>query len=271
MLETVGLVTKRHIFKGEEYPDLSFNKNVVEHNGRVLRYLMGSSKAFEEIGGDPAIINRTISNRPFLAYQGASFVPTPAAALIANEAAAVTLEKLTEKDQATVIDIGTGTAVLPIIIADRLNETGCLENTRIVATDISGAALTVAEINLKINGFDRVVELRERDCLDGIRSEFGPPDIIVSNPPYYNGRRMTGSRFEPELALDGGGPDGLDFSRRLLGEAPETLTPDGSVVLQVQEINADEVLNIARQSGFTGEPRWLRGRSGKRCGLTLSL
>jgi len=80
--------------------------------------------------------------------------------------------------------------------------------------------------------------------LDGAR-EHGPFDLIVSNPPYIRRGEIaelapTVSRWEPRVALDGG-PDGLDYYRRLAAAAMEYLLPNGAVIV---EIGADMAVSV---------------------------
>ena len=53
---------------------------------------------------------------------------------------------------------------------------------------------------------------------------------------------------EPRLALDGG-EDGLDFYRRLAGQAAPFLAPQGVLVLEVGAGQADEAAGLLQQSG----------------------
>lgn len=80
-------------------------------------------------------------------------------------------------------------------------------------------------------------------------------DLIISNPPYVNAGSMASPdeyRREPEMAL-ASGPDGLDFVRVLLKEAPHHLT-DGVLVgnrpQQGQRVGA-RLSYASRSSGST--------------------
>jgi len=58
----------------------------------------------------------------------------------------------------------------------------------------------------------------------------------VSNPPYIDADAMASLpeefRHEPRIGLEGGA-QGLDFAVRILREAPEYLTEEGVLVLEV--------------------------------------
>jgi release factor glutamine methyltransferase len=61
--------------------------------------------------------------------------------------------------------------------------------------------------------------------------------LILSNPPYIRRGEIaelapTVSRWEPHGALDGG-PDGLDYYRRLAAEAIDYLLPNGAIIVEI--------------------------------------
>ena len=61
-------------------------------------------------------------------------------------------------------------------------------------------------------------------------------DLILTNPPYVDAGDLESMpeeyQAEPALAL-GSGADGLDFTRRLLREAPNHLQAEGVLVCEV--------------------------------------
>ena len=71
---------------------------------------------------------------------------------------------------------------------------------------------------------------------DGLAAVSGQFDWIICNPPYVEAAEMDDIaaeyRHEPRQALVSGA-DGLDFTRRLLREAPDYLTERGLLVLEV--------------------------------------
>jgi release factor glutamine methyltransferase len=125
-------------------------------------------------------------------------------------------------------DVGTGSGCVAIALATELPA------ARIIATDISAAALAVARRNAAGHGVDRRIAWVRTSCLDGVRAAL---DVIVANPPYVPDGDLAGlppevRDFEPRLAL-AGGRDGLDVVRRLLDAAARQLAPGGHLVLEL--------------------------------------
>lgn len=116
-----------------------------------------------------------------------------------------------------IADIGTGSGCIAIALATELPHARCW------GVDRSPAALTVARRNAHRHGVTPRIRLWCGDLFDAAtaRSEF---DLIVTNPPYVatsclnrgSGLAPEVRDWEPRSALDGG-PDGLDYYRRLLG------------------------------------------------------
>jgi len=63
-----------------------------------------------------------------------------------------------------------------------------------------------------------------------------PADLIVANLPYLTAAEMRARprplRYEPQEALYGG-PDGLDFYRELMAQAPHCLRPSGAIIFEI--------------------------------------
>jgi len=76
----------------------------------------------------------------------------------------------------------------------------------------------------------------------------------VSNPPYLTSEEMADldasvRGYDPTLALDGG-PDGLAPYRLILGQAPAWLSETGLVAVEIGWQQKDDVVSIAKKSGF---------------------
>lgn len=127
------------------------------------------------------------------------------------------------------VDVGTGSGVIAISLAK------LIPGSSWYATDISPEALAVAESNaVRMEVNDRIRFLRG-DLLEPLSDAEGLFDLVVANPPYIPSAKLAGLqaevRREPALALDGG-PDGLDFYRRLIPQAVELLAADGIIAVE---------------------------------------
>jgi release factor glutamine methyltransferase len=139
------------------------------------------------------------------------------------------------------LDFGTGTGCLAIALAAKS------PNAKITALDLSADALALAKQNALQN---KVVEQIEFLQCDGfaalaIGTQF---DLIISNPPYIPSAEIETLSpevrdFDPRAALDGGA-DGLDFYRRLATEAKPFLKPDGKLMVEFGDGQANDIKNI---------------------------
>jgi release factor glutamine methyltransferase len=149
-----------------------------------------------------------------------------------------------------IVDLGTGSGCVAVAVAAHIH------NARVLAVDISGAALGVARRNAERHGVAGRIELIEGDLLDPLagRGLDQSVDIIASNPPYVEeGRPELVQRevreWEPAVALFGG-PDGLDFYRRLIAGAPKYLRPGGHMVMEIGYTQLEPIREIISSSGL---------------------
>ncbi|MGH7770043.1 MAG: N5-glutamine methyltransferase family protein, partial [Candidatus Binatia bacterium] len=92
-------------------------------------------------------------------------------------------------------------------------------------------------------------------------------DVIVSNPPYvrrdaFDTLLRDVRDFEPRLALDGG-PDGLDFYRRIIPEAEGYLAAKGFIVVEIGADMGEEVRRLFVDAGGYTTPRLYQDYAGK--------
>ena len=143
-----------------------------------------------------------------------------------------------------VADIGTGSGCIAVSLAKNL------PNIRVLATDISPAALKVARRNAQSFEVLPQIDFLACDILPKhIRSFSGLPhfDLLCANLPYVPTgklRLLPIYKREPTLALDGG-PDGLDPFRKLFDLVPEWMAPGGHILLEIESTRGAAVLSLA--------------------------
>ena len=123
-------------------------------------------------------------------------------------------------------DIGTGSGCVAVAIAHERR------SCRIIASDVSEAALAVARTNAIRHGVERCVEFVHTSYLDDIPGAF---DLIAANPPYVkDGDRpalAADVRHEPDVALFGGA-EGLRDIGGVLRAAATKLTVGGWLLME---------------------------------------
>jgi release factor glutamine methyltransferase len=143
-----------------------------------------------------------------------------------------------------ILDIGTGSGILATTLALEL------PNATVTATDISVAALAVAQKNAQQLGAGERVRFAISDLFAALDDERF--DCIVSNPPYVGTSEMLEPQvreYEPPAALYAG-EDGLAIYRRLIPEAAGHLAPGGHLLLEIGHGQHDALQQMLAQSGF---------------------
>ena len=126
--------------------------------------------------------------------------------------------------------------------------------TRVVAADISSDALEISRRNIKENGLGAKIITMQADATTWPPMSIGSFDLILSNPPYIRSCELieldsSVRDFEPIGALDGG-EDGLDFYRAIIKYWTITLRPNGQIMFEVGEGQAEEVKKMLLDAGY---------------------
>jgi len=191
-------------------------------------------------------------------------------------------------DGLEIVDVGTGSGCIAISLAKEL------PGARIIATDISAAALAVARRNAVRNTVADWIQFLECNLLSAATisgatasiagAQDAAPlhrrvstvdakqahrfDVIVSNPPYI-GRREKDTLMrevrdhEPEVALYGG-EEGYELYAELIAQAAQNLKPGGLLVLELGHNSLPAVqplldlpnwTNVAVTNDLAGIPR----------------
>lgn len=144
-----------------------------------------------------------------------------------------------------ILDLGTGSGCLLLALLKTF------EKANGVGLDISEEAIAVAKRNADCLGLSDRAQIVCRSWHNPIDGLF---DLIVSNPPYIPTMDIPnldrGVRdHEPHLALDGGSK-GLDAYHYLIPASANLLQSDGILAVEIGIDQANDVSEIAAQSGF---------------------
>jgi release factor glutamine methyltransferase len=152
----------------------------------------------------------------------ATLIPRPETELLVE----LTLARLARDGAPRVADLGTGSGAIALAIAREC------PHARVLATDVSAAALAVARRNAEANGIRNVAFARS-DWFAALAEERF--DLVVSNPPYIAADdphlEQGDLRYEPASAL-ASGSDGLDDIRRIVDGARTHLVQGGWLLFE---------------------------------------
>lgn len=160
-----------------------------------------------------------------------------------------------------VLDLCTGSGALAVAIAHTRKD------AQVSALDLSEDALSVAKENASLNGVS--VTFYQGDLFAPLAGQRF--DLIVSNPPYIPDGDIDALQQEvlrePRMAL-AGGIDGLNFYRRIAGEAPLHLNDGGWLCLEIGDTQGADVMALMEKDfdevhlfqDLSGHDRVVRGR-----------
>jgi release factor glutamine methyltransferase len=192
-------------------------------DGEPMAYIMGT----KEFWSHELMVN------------AATLVPRPETELLVDLA----LREIPRKADWQILDLGTGSGALAIALASE--RMLC----QVTATDVSAAALAVAEENARHLCLGNVTFLAGH-WTEPVRNQRFK--VIVSNPPYVRADdpALSELRHEPRSALVAG-PDGLDAIRALAAECADILEPAGVLLLEHGADQQGEVFAILEAAGWS--------------------
>ena len=153
------------------------------------------------------------------------------------------IEKILEyypdkKKSLRIVDLCTGSGCLAISLAKEY------KNAKIIATDISCKALTIAKINAKKLKCSNRIKFIKCDLIK--KREIY--DIVLSNPPYLSASeyKKTSSEmqlFEPKLAFIAK-KKGFEFYEKISRILPEILNANSKAFIEIGAKQSNKVLKI---------------------------
>lgn len=227
----------------EHQYDLFLKDLIKFQKGEPVQYIVGKAYFYEH----------------FFKVSPAVLIPRPET----EELVSLALERISFRHMSkpSLLDIGTGTACIPISIKSKQAGVKC------TALDVSPEALEIARENANKIGVE--IDFLEIDFLNrSAWTKLGTYDFILSNPPYIgmeerSSMSKTVVDYEPDEALFvPKGNDPLVFYICILDFAAEHLSSSGEIIMEISEFRKEALLSYLQTvNGF--EYSFLKDLEGK--------
>ena len=198
-------------------------------------------------------------------------IPRPETEILVEKA--LTAIEDNPKRSQKILELGTGSGA--VILSILLNLTQNEKQIIATATDLSEAALSVAEENCR--NHKKIINFRLGDWWRSLKKTDGPFDVIIANPPYI-GRsdqqyESSNLRFEPSLALYGKrkSMNGLLDIQKIIEHAEDWLTKDGKLIMEHGFRQGQLVEEIVSKSNRLGVLERFEDFAGLQRGVTLGI
>lgn len=231
-----------------------FEWTSAREKGLAVAYIIGKKEFF----GYDFFVNQNV------------LLPKADTEILVSRAIEIISEKIAANENRilTVCDMCAGSGCIALSVLRTLADCERVPFERLpqfTMADISLDALSVAKKNAEIllRGKENSrVKFIQSNLFEAVPFSF---DVILANPPYIPHEEaralLADGRGEPLLALDGdvsregdfsGTNDGLEVARRLALEAKSHLAPNGFLLMETGEYNADAAADFLRLHNFCG-------------------
>lgn len=173
------------------------------------------------------------------------FVPRPETELLVEEALKVLSARAdTAPGGLRIVDLCTGSGAIAAAIKSEL------QAAQVFAVELSEDAIPYARKNLEPLG----VHLVQGDALTALTELVGTFDVVLSNPPYIPPANVPAdpeaALHDPDMALYGGGADGMQMPTAIAARAYELLTPGGFFMMEHDDTQEEAVAELLACVGF---------------------
>lgn len=239
--------------------------------------LMGERLTPDQVAEYEALVARRARREPLQHITGSApfyrlelsvgpgvFVPRPETELLVEESLKVLSARAKSASgtaSATgaprVVDLCTGSGAIAAAVKSEL------PNAQVFAVELSEEAIPYARKNLEPLG----VHLVQGDALTALTEQAGRFDAVLSNPPYIPSANVPAdpeaALHDPDMALYGGGEDGMQMPSAIAARAYELLAPGGFFMMEHDDTQEGAVAELLARVGFERcyPVRDLNGRS----------
>lgn len=177
-----------------------------------------------------------------------TFVVRPETEVVAEAAIDEAAALAAQGREPVVVDLCTGSGAIALAVATEVPA------AHVHAVELSPAALATARRNLEAVGpLPHPLDLRAGDAAEAFPDLDGGVDVVVANPPYVPPDAVPVDPevrdHDPDLALYGGGPDGLDVPRAVVASAARLLRPGGLLVMEHADVQGAAARALVAATG----------------------
>lgn len=192
------------------------------------------------------------------------FVPRPETEVVAQVAVDEAAALVRAGVAPLVVDLCCGAGGIALAVDTEVPQ------AQVVAVDASPDAVALTRANHEANRVEgpalrvELADVRDPALLADLS---GRVHVLVSNPPYIPPDAVPVDPevrdHDPDLALYGGGVDGLDVPRAVLAAAVRLLVPGGLLVMEHAEVQAEAARAAAASTGAFRDVRTLPDLTGR--------
>jgi tRNA1Val (adenine37-N6)-methyltransferase len=145
---------------------------------------------------------------------------------------------VTPDGSSRILDIGTGTGVIALMLAQK-------SNAEIHAIDFEKSAFDQAKINIEASAFKNKVSVQHQSFQDFVKNCDKKFDLVVTNPPYFVDSFKSGDNDRSHARH----ADYLPFAE-LIDGTKKVLNPKGKFCLILPKKEAEKFRELAEQKGL---------------------
>lgn len=220
--------------------------------------LMGERLTPAQVAEYEALVARRVRREPLQHITGSApfyrlelavgpgvFVPRPETELLVEEALKVLSARAeSATGQLRIVDLCAGSGAIAAAVKSEL------PNAQVFAVELSEEAIPYARKNLEPLG----VHLVQGDALTALTELAGRFDAVLSNPPYIPPGNVPAdpeaALHDPDMALYGGGEDGMQMPSAIAARAYELLAPGGFFMMEHDDTQEEAVAELLARVGF---------------------